>query len=644
MDRPVVLCGLGKVGWRVLAFLRTAGMPVIVTDSHANPDDPRLAGLKFVKGDFRNVAILEECGIATAGGVLIVTSDDLVNVSVALTARRMNPDCRIVVRMFNQGLIPRLGSAVRNITALSVSALTAPLLALCAVTGDGLGAFKLDSGPQQLAELVVSPSGKFVGDRLTDIAARYQLLLVAHIPIDGEPRFLHAISGESRAAPGDHLVVSGTPDRLEPLLAFDRGELLPGVLWAGRIRRFARTLIRTVKTVDLPVKLGFLGLTIVLLGSTVTFRLGLGTPWADGFFQTVSIVTTGAELPGEGQPPWAKLFVSGLKLVGTALVAGFTAILTNYLIRARLGAVFEAGKIPDSGHIVVCGLGNIGFRCVEELVRMGRSVVAIEKVNDNPFAATVRRMGVPVIIGDATIPEVLRQAKANTGRAVLATADSELANLEIALLARQENPNQRVVVRLTDPDFAQAVREAADIKLAVSAPTVAAPAFAAALFGDRVHTLVAVGGQTLAVVELTVQTDDPCLFEKSLITAMVDYRFLPIAIGGGEPFASQGIPRTYRLKSGDRLTVILTTADMERLLRREPAPRTWTVQIDSHLSIADDALLPVVRAARGCSQDEAARLLKSPQFTLATDLTRGEAEELFMRVVRERATAQVILQ
>ena len=32
MDRPVVLCGLGRVGWRVLGFLRDAGVPVAAVD------------------------------------------------------------------------------------------------------------------------------------------------------------------------------------------------------------------------------------------------------------------------------------------------------------------------------------------------------------------------------------------------------------------------------------------------------------------------------------------------------------------------------------------------------------------------------------------------------------------------------------
>jgi Trk K+ transport system NAD-binding subunit len=571
VERPVVLCGLGRVGWRVFDFLRSAGVPVAVADLHASPDDPRLAGVRFVKGDCRQATVLEQAGVADARGVVIATSDDLVNVSTALLVRRLNPNCRVVVRMFNQNLIPRFGSAVRNTTALSVSALTAPLLALSALTGDSIGAFKLDSGPHQIAEVVVADGSELAGRRVADLAGQYKLLVLAHAPADGEPRLLHDVSGDTPLSVGDRVVVCGRPDDLEPLVESGRGELLPGVLWAGWLRRQWRTVRRTARDVDLSVKLGTSALFLTLFVSTLVFRFGIGTGWADGLYQTVSVVATGSELHGEHQPGWVKVFLSILKVAGAALLAGFTAIFTNYLLRARLGGALEVRKIPDGGHLVVCGLGNVGFRCVEELVRMGRPVVAVERVNDNPFAATVRRMGVPVIIGDATVAEVLRQARADTARAVIAATSSELANLEIALLVRQVKPDQRVVVRLTDPDFAQAVREAANIRLAVSVPALAAPAFAAALYGDRVQTLVSVGGRTLAVVELAVQPDDPCLHEAPLAAAMVDYRFRPVAVSGKEPFAAQGIPKGYRLKDGDRLTVVIGLADLERLLRRERA-------------------------------------------------------------------------
>ena len=89
------------------------------------------------------------------------------------------------------------------------------------------------------------------------------------------------------------------------------------------------------------------------------------------------------------------MFLAVLKIAGAALIAAFTAIFTQYLIRAKLGGALEVRRVPDGGHVVVCGLGNIGYRLVMELTAMGERVVAIDKVADNPFIATVRRGTLP---------------------------------------------------------------------------------------------------------------------------------------------------------------------------------------------------------------------------------------------------------
>src|SRR5438477_783558 len=136
MDRPVIVCGLGHVGWRVLEYLRAAGVPVVAVDTVCCPGDRQLGDVRLVQGDCQQAEVLEQAGVRDCRGVLVMTSDDLVNVSAALMVRHLNPDARVVVRMFNQNLLPRLGKAVRNVVALSTSAFTAPLLALTALTGD----------------------------------------------------------------------------------------------------------------------------------------------------------------------------------------------------------------------------------------------------------------------------------------------------------------------------------------------------------------------------------------------------------------------------------------------------------------------------------------------------------------------------
>src|SRR5437763_9334829 len=98
MDRPIVLCGLGRMGARVLEYLRAAGMPTVVVDNTCPADDPRLQGVRLVAGDCRRREVLERAGVASARGVLVLTSDDLLNITTALTIRSLNPEVRIVLR------------------------------------------------------------------------------------------------------------------------------------------------------------------------------------------------------------------------------------------------------------------------------------------------------------------------------------------------------------------------------------------------------------------------------------------------------------------------------------------------------------------------------------------------------------------
>lgn len=638
MNRGVVLCGLGRVGWRVLESLRSMGTTVTVVDMHAAADDPRLAGVTLVSGDCRRPQLLEKAGVPTADGVLVVTGDDLVNVSTALLARKLNPTARVVVRMFNQNLISRLGGAMKNTVALSVSALTAPLLALTAVSGESLAAFAVDAHPQQIARFEVLPGSVLVGETLSAVAAQFKLLVLALTPADGTTAVAHELSGDTRLSAGDRLLVCGAPASLAPLLA-ERGD--------GRAHRDgpARQLWRVAKRVfgaiDTPVKVASAALFVTLLTSMLVFRFAGGDGWAESVFQTVNVAATGAELKGENRSDGVKVYIAGLKLVGAALIAAFTAIFTNYLLKARLGGAFEERRIPEGGHVVVCGLGNVGYRCVQELVRLGVKVVAVERSADAAFVPTVRRMGVAVVPGDATVPETLAQARVGTAKAVIAATASELANLEIALLVREQNADQRVVVRVTDAEFAQAARDTAGIRFALSPPALAAPAFATALLGDRVQAMLYVGARTLAVVELVADPGDP-LTDRTLHELMVDYHFLPVGLSGAEPFAETGIPKGTRLQAGAKLTVVMELADLERMLRQEIPPPEWAVVVDGLPLTASATLVPLIRTVRECSQEEATKLLDAKAFTLLERVSRGKAEELLSRLLRERVTARVV--
>lgn len=575
MEQPFILCGLGRIGWRVLEYLQAAGLPVVVIDTRCQPNDPRLGKANFVKGDCRNKEVLEQAGVAQARGVLIMTNDDLVNISTALMVRHLNADVRIVMRLFHQSLIARLGKAVKDVYALSTANLAAPLFALSALTGQALGTLRLDGvkdGLRQVAEWTIPADSPLKGQELAAAAKGCEVLVLAHLPAAGKARFLRDVDPEARLAVGDRLILCGEPQAVAHLLEGDAA--LPHVRWAGWLRRMGRVVWRTLAEVDLPVKICTAVLVSVILISTFILDLTLPEhpkhPLAHAFFRTISLMATGADMhEDELKEGWQKFFASGLRIMGAALLGAFTAILTNYLLRARLGGALEIRRIPDSGHIVVCGLGNIGFRVVEELVKSGERVVVIEQTRDSRFVGTARRLGVPVLIGDATVMEVLRQAHVVQSRAVIAATSDDLINLEVALLARELNPTKRVVLHLSDPNLAQLLREAANVRLALSIPTLAAPAFVAALFGDRVQNVFMVDGRMLAAFEVIVAPLDPCLAGQSVRAVAADYGLMPVAV-----LDVHGVlhtqPLDVQLDPGSRLIAISGLANLERLLRRQP--------------------------------------------------------------------------
>jgi Trk K+ transport system NAD-binding subunit len=451
---------------------------------------------------------------------------------------------------------------------------------------------------------------------------------------------LSEVDPEARLIPGDRLMLCADPRTLAPLIAQVEDETLPVLLWAGKLRRWGRMLWRTLGEIDLAVKISTGVLLTVILVSTLVFYFGVKEDVADGLYRTISLIATGADMGGrELHTPWQKVFVSLLRLLGAALIATFTAIVTNYLIRARLGGALEVRRIPEGGHIIVCGLGNVGFRVVEELLRNGERVVVVERSQDSRFIATARRQGVAVCIGDATVPEVLRQAHAASARAVVAATSNELVNLEIALLVRELNPSQRVVLRLADRQLARTLRQAANVRLALALPSLAAPAFVAALFGDRVQSVFLIEGKLLAAVELTVQAGDP-LDGQSVRALAVDYQFLPVSLANADTKV-RADPLQGRLMVGDRFTAIISLKDLQRLLQREAVARDWAVEVTGCPLPTRDWLGQVFRTTNNASAEEADKAVGQFPLCLGTKLTRGQAEDLGYLLGREKVAYQL---
>jgi voltage-gated potassium channel len=150
------------------------------------------------------------------------------------------------------------------------------------------------------------------------------------------------------------------------------------------------------------------------------------------------------------------------------------------------------------GHVVVCGAGRVGYRVVEQLLKVGAQVVVIEKNEQAHFTSTMRDAKVPVLIDDISNPKSLERVNIKAAQAIVCATNDDLANLNVALDARKLNPEVRIVLRLFDDDLVERVRENFHAE-AHSTSSLAAPAIALSALDPRILHSFEVGEHLMVV-------------------------------------------------------------------------------------------------------------------------------------------------
>ena len=112
------------------------------------------------------------------------------------------------------------------------------------------------------------------------------------------------------------------------------------------------------------------------------------------------------------------------------------------------------------GHFIVCGAGQTGTSVIRELTSTNRVCVAIEH-NQQHVAELERSFPeVAVLHGDSSDDEMLTKAGVQRAAGIVVCTDDDKNALVTTVLARQLNPNVRVVARATSDKAASRLRQA----------------------------------------------------------------------------------------------------------------------------------------------------------------------------------------
>lgn len=129
--------------------------------------------------------------------------------------------------------------------------------------------------------------------------------------------------------------------------------------------------------------------------------------------------------------------------VGRLLAAGLFFAFLRELTRDQL-LLLRFWFPWRRGHVVVCGLGDLGLRLALDGRRRRRFVVAIEKDPAPDALARARASGVLVLEGDARDPAQLRRARIERADFLLAACKYDQTNVAVAALVGQfSRPNKK---------------------------------------------------------------------------------------------------------------------------------------------------------------------------------------------------------
>jgi voltage-gated potassium channel Kch len=354
--------------------------------------------------------------------VVVISRFDHVSLRRALVVAHVRPGISVLVTIFDRDVAAHLQATVANVRVLSMADIVAPAFA----------------GPcldPELMSLVRRPSGT------SGVAAQ-----------DGRPR------------------------HLQPTWSS------PGRAW--RIRANLEAVARPSDASARILVYGLLGFVAVFVAETLVTMLEGGFSFVDAFYSVAKVtVTVGPSPAADRGEVWFKLFSATVMLLTLGFAAVLTAGLVNRLLDPRLTGIVGRSAVPHRDHVLVVGLGQVGFRLCGLLRDLGIPVVAIEQNRDAKNVQRAKDQRLPVVIGSGASQRLLRRLSIRRARALAAVTSDEVENIAIAIAARGVRDDLNIALRAGDGDATSETQSLFHIGVVRDVYRIAGTALAAVTLG-----------------------------------------------------------------------------------------------------------------------------------------------------------------
>jgi Trk K+ transport system NAD-binding subunit len=648
-ESTFLICGLGSLGQYCVSVLKEFGVKVIAIElepakSWEITDFPDLID-ELVLGDCRQPKILEKAHIHQCRTILLVASDEQVNVEAAFAARSINSKIRIVIRSAQQNLNQLLAQELGNFVAFEPTQLPAAAFAFAALGSETIGFFNFENRLLRVIREDIQPDHPWCRIPLHELNRSTRRILSCTSEATRSADF-YQWEPDTKLKAGDRVIyIESKEERSTPSKTATRKSR--GQFWQGwrnlNIAQVQQQFLQfwqptnQNRTRQVAAVCGVTVLVLFVSGIFVFRSYYPELSLQDAFFATAILLLGGyGDLFGQVQPkpafPWmVQLFWLSLALAGTAFVGVLYALLTESLLTANFQLMKRRPPIPERDHIVLIGLGRVGQRIATLLQEFKQPIAAINSTDLDPGILPQ----LPLIVGNPT--GVLNRVNLETAKSVIIVTDDEVKNLELALMSRAVNPNARLVLRVFHQHFQENLTRLLPQARVLGAYALAAEVFAAAAFGENILGLFRLSDQTILATEYQVEDTDS-LNGQLLAEVAYGYGVVPIFHQKSGQEERLMPSDDVRLQVGDRLVILATIEGLQRIERGTRAARLWLVRIQS--AVSKEAIFEGVRAiarVSGCGMDLAQSVMDQLPTTLPLSLYKHQAQ----RLVRELTKAQV---
>ena len=249
----------------------------------------------------------------------------------------------------------------------------------------------------------------------------------------------------------------------EPL---DRKVEIKAITNSGKIKSKQRdTLVQKLL-------LSFIGLLIV---AVCFFHFYEKLSWVDAvYFVVVTVATVGyGDINLANSSALSKMFAVILILSSTFFIWMIFSFTIDRILKKRIMLALGRKKYHFTDHIILCGLGRLGYFIAEELLQKNEQLIIIEQNEDGRYLDYFRQLGAEVYIGDGRLSKVLDDVNVAQARALISVISNDSVNLEIGLNSRSFQPGIRLILRIFDEQMAKKIKEYLNIHLTLSASDIA---------------------------------------------------------------------------------------------------------------------------------------------------------------------------